>query len=286
MPNIRQAVAAKDTAATAAPAQVSETKSIATLIDQYKPVIGALLQGTNVTPEKYRALVANACRAVPKLYGCVPETVLGAALRCAQLGLAPNDPRSLAWILPYDRRENGRVVASEAQFQLGYGGVLELARRAVPGLRFDGRPVYPNDEFDIDFGRDQPLVHRPGVVLGHTDRGGDAFAWYVRALYPDGSVQVHVLDRQGVEYHRSFSKQPDGQMWSKSYDAAALKSVVMDMRRWLPSSAELSLAIEADESTVRVEEVQPIEATYRTDDDPALPEPQPVDTTATESEPT
>jgi recombination protein RecT len=237
------------TRATEAPAQVTPAQAIKQSLDRYRPVFSKLLEGTGVNEETFAAQIANACRAIPALWNCKPETVLGAALRCAQLGLAPNDPRNLAWIIPYGQ---------EAQFQVGYGGIMELARRAVPGLRFDGRPVYPNDEFDVDYGRAEPLTHRPAVAR-RLDRGGDAYAWYVRAVYPDGSVQIHILDREGVEYHRKFSKQRTGKMWSDSYDAAALKSVVLDMKRWLPSSAQLVAALNSDDTVLDVRQAETIE---------------------------
>ena len=242
MSNISQAVEKKANT----PAQVTPQQAIKHGLDRYRPVIGKLLAGTGITEETFIAQIANACRSVPELWRCEPESVLGAALKCAQLGLAPNDARNLAWILPY---------GGKAQFQMGYGGVMELARRAVPGLRFDGRAVYPNDDFDVDYGKAEPLTHRPAVVKG-LDRGGDAYAWYVRAVFPDGQVQVHVLDREGVEYHRSFSKQKGGKMWSDSYDAAALKSVVTDMKRWLPSSTQMAAGFAADEQVVDVRTIE------------------------------
>ena len=224
---------------TTAPARVEPAEAIQHVLNRYKPVIRKLLDGTSTNEETFVAQIANALRATPKLWLCEPETVLGAALRCAQLALPPNDGNNLSWIIPYK---------TTATFQLGYGGVMELARRAEPGLTFEGRPVYPNDLFDVDFGRAQKLKHRPAISRGARgmSRGGEAFAWYVMARYPDGREHVHVLDRQAVEYHRSFSKQPEGEMWSKSYDAAALKSVVLDMRRWLPSSPQLATAVSAD----------------------------------------
>ena len=236
-------------------AQLTPQAAIKQKLDQYRPVISKLLTGTGITEETFVAQIANACRALPALWSCDAETVLGAALKSAQLGLAPNDARNLCFIIPYGRT---------AQFQIGYGGVMELARRAQPGLRFDGRAVYPNDDFDLDYGKAEPLTHRPAVVKG-LDRGGDAYAWYVRATFPDGSLQIHALDREGVEYHRSFSKQKDGNMWKNSYDAAALKSVVLDMKRWLPSSAQLVAGFAADEQVhdVRtIDDDEPIEATY------------------------
>lgn len=246
MSNVQTAVALREAAA---PARVTPQQAVKQQLDIYRPVIGKLLTGTGISEETFVAQIANACRANPALWECEPATLLGSALRAAQLGLAPNDVRNLCWIIPYKR---------QAQFQIGYGGVLELARRAVPGLKFDGRAVYPNDEFDVDFGKPEPLKHRPAVVCGK-ERGGEAYAWYVRALYPDGGVQIHVLDREGVEQHRKFSKQPNGEMWTKSYDAAALKSVVLDMKRWLPSSAQLVAAFAADEQVIRVDDVTVID---------------------------
>jgi recombination protein RecT len=223
----------------AEPAKVDPTATVATIIKRYEPVIERLLAGTATSSATFTAWVANACRATPKLWQCEPETVLGAALRAAQLQMAPNDGNNLCWIIPY-----GRV----ATFQLGYGGVMELARRASPGLTFEGRPVYPGDMFDLVFrGTETEIKHRPAAARRPPKpRGGAAVLWYVIATYPDGRRLVHYLDREQVEYHRSFSKQADGDMWTKSYDAAALKSVVLDMRRWLPASRQIAVATEAD----------------------------------------
>lgn len=227
------------------PARIEPSQAVAMILRRYEPVVGRLLAGTGTSADTFVAQVANACRATPKLWECQPETVLGVALRCAQLALPPNDGNSLAWIIPY-----GKV----ATFQLGYGGVMELARRAAPGLQFEGHPVYPNDLFQVERGTEPKLRHVPHVARKR-NRGGDAVAWYVIATYPDGRIVPHWLDREGVEYHRRFSKQPDGEMWSKSYDAAALKSVVLDMRRWLPNSRQLAEAIASDGTTYDVREM-------------------------------
>lgn len=222
--------------------EMTPMKAIQHQLTQYRPVIEKLLVGTGTTVETFTAQLANAVRAVPDLVKCNPESVLGCALKAAQLGLAPNDTRNLCWILPY---------GGTAQFSLGYGGVMELARRATPGIKFRGAAVYPNDDFDLDMGLDRPVKHKPAALRG-LPRGGQAFLWYVLVTFPDGDQQVGFLDREGVEYHRKFSKQANGQMWTKSYDAAALKSVVSDMKRWLPSNPQIAMALAADEETFDV----------------------------------
>lgn len=242
------------------PVQVSPARAIQSKLVEYKPVIAKLLDGTGISEETFVAQIANACRAVPQLWQCTPESLLGAALRCAQLNLPPNDIRNLAWISPYKR---------EATFQLGYGGIMELARRAVPGLTFTGHAVYPNDMFDVDYGSDR-LIHKPAVAM-QQDRGGDAYAWWVRGRYPDGQIVLEVLDRDRVEYHRRFSKQPDGQMWTQSYDAAALKSAVIEMKRWLPSSSQLVAAFASDEQVIDIDHIGPIEHQGLEDVEPERP---------------
>lgn len=223
-------------------------KTVTSELKRWQPVFVKLLADTGISEEAFTANIAQAVRATPKLNDCNPSTVLAAGLRCAQFGLTPNDGRNLAWIIPR---------GNEATYQLGYGGVMKLARRAVPGLRFDGRPVYPNDEFELDYGKADPLTHVPNLK----DRGGEAFAWYVRALFPDGSVQIQVLDKEGVEYHKNFSKSKGGggslNMWRDAYDAAALKSCVIEMKRWLDlESGDIAKAIAADGEVVDLADLE------------------------------
>lgn len=231
----------------APPPAVSPRAALAAKLNQYKPVMGKLLRRSGVDEETFVAQVANAMRSKPELWNCDIETVLGAALRCAQLGLPPNDGGSLVNIIPYGRT---------ATFQLGYGGVLELARRAIPGALFDGEAVYDGDLFDIDLGRDPPLRFVPAYARRpRRERGKEAYAWWVRVRFPDGRTHVHSIDRDRAEYHRSFSRQPDGPAWTKSYDAMALKSVVWEMRRWLPHTPDLALAAAAEGEVTDVREL-------------------------------
>lgn len=217
------------------PAKVTPRAAVKQTLEQYRPVIAALLP-SHVDERHFLATVANACRKTPALWECDPSTVLAGALRAAQLGLELNDERNLCFLIPRGK---------QATFQLGYGGVLELARRATPGLRFAGDIVREGDTFEEVSGS-EPRLHHVKPLTGR----GEAIAWYVVAFFPDRSKQWVVLDRDGVEYHRSFSAQPNGQMWTKSYDAAALKSCVLELRRWLPASPEMAKAQESDEQVV------------------------------------
>lgn len=229
------------------PAKVPQQQAAAAMLRQYEPVVAKLLERTNTSAATFLAQVANACRATPKLWDCDPASLLGAALRCAQLDLAPNDGTNAAWIIPRGR---------EAVFQLGYGGVLELARRAEPGITFQGRAVYPNDVWRLDYAGTWSHVPYHARRPRKADRGGDAYLWYVVAKRPDGTEQIEVIDRAEAERHRSFSAQPDGPLWAKSYDAAALKSAVINLKRWLPHTPQLALALASDGTAVDVRDME------------------------------
>lgn len=236
-----------------APPQIKPADAIKAITFQFQDLIGQLLVGSGYTTETFTAMLSTTLRNNPDLWETNPHTWLAAALRCAQLQMPPNDGTNRTWIIPR---------AGKAVFQLGYGGVLELARRAVPGIKFDGREVYPNDLFEIDYGtghfKHVPYYSRKGKV--GEEAGGPARLWYVKVTFPDGGQHVHVLDKNKVEYHRSFSQRSGGRgvdMWKDSYDAAALKSVVVDMRRWLPASPMLQAAIASDGKTLDVRSLTP-----------------------------
>lgn len=250
--------------ADAAPAQLTPADAIVKITKQYEPVIARLLVGSGMEIETFTAMLSTTLRNTPDLWATQPSTWLAAALRCAQLQMPPNDGTNRTWIIP----RGGKAV-----FQLGYGGVMELARRAVPGIKFDGREVYPNDLFEIDYGtghfRHVPYYSRRGKVK--TDPGGAAYLWYVKVSYPDGRQHVHVLDRNKVEYHRSFSQRAGGRgidMWKDSYNAAALKSVVVDMKRWLPASPTFQAAVAHDGGVLDVEQLTPAGELAPLDDEP------------------
>lgn len=60
------------------------------------------------------------------LQQCEPKSIFVSALRAASLRLSVDAGNGQAWIIPYNNNKTGK---KEAQFQLGYKGVYELAMR-------------------------------------------------------------------------------------------------------------------------------------------------------------
>ena len=92
-----------------------------------KKMSGAIAQAlpSVMTPERFTRMVFTALASNPQLNDCTPDSFLGAMMTAAQLGVEPNTALGQAYIIPY--RNKGVL---EAQFQLGYKGLIDLAYRS------------------------------------------------------------------------------------------------------------------------------------------------------------
>lgn len=188
----------------------------------------------------------TALNMVPKLGECTRNSVLGALMTCAQLGLRPNVPAlGHAWLIPFwDSRER----VNKAQLIVGYQGMVELAQRSGRIQSLVARVVHERDEFYVNYGLEDALVHKP-VIFGDA---GDPIAYYAVAKFKDGGHAFVVLNRDQVEAFRKRSKSKDNGPWVTDYDAMAMKTTVRQLFKWMPKSTDLAIAMSADES-VRVD---------------------------------
>ena len=100
-----------------------------------------------ITPERFTRIVLSAISVNPKLGSCTPASFLGAMMTSAQLGLEVNTPLGQAYVLPYSNKG-----VLEAQFQLGYKGLIDLAYRSGEVEVIQAHVVYENDEFECEYG--------------------------------------------------------------------------------------------------------------------------------------
>ncbi len=208
----------------------------------------------------------NVIRANPKLATCVPASVMGALMTCAQLGLRPGiGALGQAHLIPFwDKNvvvsvdENGRERKGGmvAQFVIGYPGMIELANRSGLVDLIVARDVHQNDEFHIDYGTDE-LHHKPamggrGPVIGYYAKfyrmGGN------RATFEFMSVA------DAIEHRDKFATQKNKQgvvwgPWVDHPDAMAKKTCIRRIFKWMPKSTDVQNAIIADE-TVRVDYIE------------------------------
>lgn len=206
-------------------------------------------------------------RNVRNLDKCEPASVLGALMTCAQLDLRPG-VLGHAWPLPFwDNRDK----CYKAQLVIGYQGYIELGHRSGKLRDISARVVYHEDR-EFDFWEDETgphLIHKPAL---------DGMRESVRSFYSaarivNGGFQVtDPVSLAMMEVHRDkyAPRDRNGKMtgpWVDHLPAMGRKTMVLRNFRLLPKSAEMAIAMEADDG-VRVNlepEANAAEVTERAD---------------------
>jgi recombination protein RecT len=210
------------------------------MLEQVKPQIERALPKT-MTAERFTRIALTTIRQNPSLMRATPASLMGALLTAAQLGLEPG-PLGHAYIVPYWNSELGSY---EAQFQLGYTGIIDLARRSEHIETITARAVYEADHFDVEYGLNEKLEHKPQL---DGDRGQLRFV-YAYAKYVGGGHNFVVMSREDIEKVRETSQtgRKNKGPWRDWYEQMSLKSAIKRLRAYLPLSVEMADAFAADE---------------------------------------
>lgn len=228
----------KTTSASTAQTPKEKYNDVRGLLDRLKGDMAMALP-RHLTPERMVRVTLTSIRRTPKLLDCTRESLLGAVMECAQLGLEPDGVLGLAYLIPFENRKTGRL---ECQLIIGYKGMLTLARRSAEVQSVQARPVYEGDEFEYAFGLDEKCRHVPkeqeGAKLTHT---------YAIVRLKDGGYQLDVMTKGAVEKIRERSRAKERGPWSTDYDAMACKTVLRRALKLCPVSVEIQRAIALDE---------------------------------------
>jgi recombination protein RecT len=191
-------------------------------------------------------------RTVRDLDKCEPGSVLGALMTCAQLGLRPG-LLGQAWPLPFWDKHSG---GHKAQLVIGYQGYVELGYRSGRVTAITARTVHEADEFDVTYYADRDdMVHRPRWNNG--ERGEITHFYSTARLVNGGYAVTDPYSTEEMRAHRDeyAPRNREGKIvgvWGSNFEAMGLKTMVRVNYKLLPKSAEMAVAMDADEG-VRVD---------------------------------
>lgn len=192
----------------------------------------------HINTDRFVRIAITTIRQNPKLAQCSQESLLGALMVSAQLGLEPGT-LGQCYLIPYGR---------ECQFQIGYKGMIELLRRSGQLKDIYAYSVYENDDFEITYGLDRNLIHKPNL-----ENKGDFLGCYCVAILKDGAKAFEYMTKEEIEAHaKKFSKTFGNGPWKTDFEAMSHKTVVKKMLKWLPLSVEFLENIEKDDKSFKV----------------------------------
>ncbi|MBR4929722.1 MAG: recombinase RecT [Bacteroidaceae bacterium] len=217
------------------PEQKSMQQYIKSMEGEIKKALPSVL-----TPERFTRIVLSAISVNPKLGSCTPASFLGAMMTSAQLGLEVNTPLGQAYVLPYSNK--GTL---EAQFQLGYKGLIDLAYRSGEVESIQAHVVYENDEFSCEYGLEPKLVHKPA----DSDRG-EAIKVYAVFKTKSGGFGFEVMSMEDVRKHAAKYSKAYGSSfspWKTNFEEMAKKTVLKRVLKYAPLKTEFVRAATQDE---------------------------------------
>lgn len=192
----------------------------------------------HINSDRFVRIAITTIRQNPKLAQCNQESLLGALMVSAQLGLEPG-VLGQCYLIPYGR---------ECQFQIGYKGMIELLRRSGQLKDIYAYSVYENDEFEMTYGLNRDLKHKPNLQ----DKG-NFIGCYCVAVLKDDARAFEYMTKEEIEAHgKKFSKTYGNGPWKTDFEAMAHKTVVKKMLKWLPVSVEFLEMANKDEKTFKV----------------------------------
>lgn len=191
------------------------------------------------------AVVANDA----KLQACEPVTLMYAALKATALRLSLDPNLGQAYIIPY---KNNREHKTEAQFQIGWKGFIQLAIRSgqfqainTTDIR-EGEPQGYNlmtGEVQVQAVPDRENKPVVGYLAYFKLTNG-----FAKSLY----MTAEEIEQHATRYSQSYrGKYKDSSLWATDKDAMAKKTVLkLLLNRYAPLSVDMQNAVQADQSVL------------------------------------
>jgi recombination protein RecT len=194
----------------------------------------------HLTIDRMIKVINLVVRRTPKLLDCTPQSLLGAVMEAASLGLEPGI-LGQAYFVPFRNKSNGKL---EVQLIAGYKGLIQLCRNTGELSTVGAQIVYQNDKFEASLGTDPRITHIPTEDANP----GQIRASYAIAKLKDGAVQFDLMYRRDLEKIRKRSKSADSGPWVTDPEEMCKKTVIRRLAKLLPASTEkLQRVVELDE---------------------------------------
>lgn len=233
---------------TAMAQRVSFSAMIST--DKYQRAISNTLRD----PARARRFVAAITSAVainPALQECDPSTVLSGALLGESLNLSPSPQLGQYYLVPFENRKKGY---KDAQFVLGYKGMIQLALRSGQYKRLNVLAVKAGELLSWN-----PMTEEIDLCLieDDTQREQTATIGYVASFeYLNGFTKTIYWSREKMEAHalrfsKGYAAKKGYTFWEKEFDAMAFKTMLRQLiSKWGIMSVEMQRALDGDGAVV------------------------------------
>lgn len=251
--------------------------------------------------QRFISSIVSATQANPALAECTNNSILSAALLGESLKLSPSPQLGQFYLVPYKKNwkdANGQWQStSEAQFQLGYKGYIQLAIRSGQYkkinvlaikegelVRFD--PL--NEEIEVNLIEDEE-VREDAPTIGYY-----AMFEYVNGFRKAIYWSRKKMEAHALKYSKGYQAKKGYTFWEKDFDAMAYKTMLRQLiSKWGIMSIDMQEAVSKDMAVINEDGTADyvenddniIDSTAQDTTEPAQNEPQTTETSQAENVP-
>jgi len=222
--------------------------------DAVKDQINKVLGGKD--GQKFITSIISAVQINPQLQECTNSSLLTAALLGASLNLSPSPQLGQYYPVPY---KNNKTGVTEAQFQIGWKGMYQLAIRSGQYKKLNVLAIKEGELIRYD-----PIEEEIEVNLIQDDEvrentptiGYYAFFelvnGYRKAMYWSKAKMMAHAKRYSQGYRKDLAKGTSYTFWSTDFDGMAYKTMLRQLiGKYGVMSIEMQTAYESDQAVIR-----------------------------------
>ena len=193
--------------------------------------------------DRFVSAIISAVNANPNLARCSNGSILNAALLGYSLKLSHSPQLGQYYFVPY---QNKGIL--EAQFQLGYRGLIQLAIRSGYYKKINALAIKEGELISYD-----PLNEDIVVKLiddPEARENAKTIGYYGMFEYTNGFRKCVYWSAAKMEAHKNkFAKSKN--VWAANYEAMALKTVIRNLlSKWGIMSIDMQTAMDADDAII------------------------------------
>lgn len=234
--------------------------------DAVKNQINKVVGGKNGT--RFVSSIVSAVQTTPALQECTNPSILSAALLGEALNLSPSPQLGQFYMVPFKNKKKG---VTEAQFQLGYKGYIQLAIRSgyykklnVIAIK-EGELIHYNpleEEIEVsliedDIEREETPTAGYYAMFEYENGFKKSMYWSKKKMLAHADKYSAAFSAKSLELLEA-GKIPDSEKWKyssfwyKDFDGMAMKTMLRQLiSKWGIMSIDLQTAIDKDMAIIQ-----------------------------------
>lgn len=202
--------------------------------------------------QRFITAIISATQTNPELQECSNSSILSAALLGESLKLSPSPQLGNYYMVPYNNKKTGM---KEAQFIMGYKGMIQLAIRSGQYKKLNVLAIKKGELVSFD-----PLEEEIEVNLIEDEyerEQAPTIGYYAMFEYMNGFKKAIYWSKQKMEAHAErysagYKAKKGFTFWEKDFDSMAYKTMLRQLiSKWGVMSIEMQTAYEADQAVIR-----------------------------------